>query len=294
MFLVFYDVKSGSTPSGLRIQLVRALKKDGGIQVQRSVWLIPMLSEEALRILMKVKALGGSAIFSEFKPFNPLLKQSIPLNVGVILHGSHRVLSPLLNSLKSVLKREKVNVVVKTSGRYMSEEPKPLPSVVADQLCRSGVDAVVFLTHSNYVENGMYMGFEIYENSSLLRCLNVPFSELLYVRDEAKSILISWVKGTGGFLEGFLSRNMNIDVMNGCPVPQRIEAKDGMLYRKVLGVRPGEKLIVDDVTVAKVVADEVILVAKRGRLIDAIGAVPCEAMKKLRKINIHKALVKTM
>ena len=68
MFLMLYDIEGKKDPHGIRIRLVRSLRKGGAFQLQRSAWLFDGFDEDLLRITNEFRRAGGSVKIMEWLP----------------------------------------------------------------------------------------------------------------------------------------------------------------------------------------------------------------------------------
>ena len=278
MHLVIYDV--GRDPKGVRVRLVRCMRRLGGLQLQRSVWLVPEFSEELSKLLDEIREGGGSVLVTRFRS-EDLAESKF---VGVVVCDDELV--GLLKEVVSAFKSMKVKFAVDRKlkgGRSISS--------VVDRLCRRGANIILLVTRVISFERGMALGAEVYENSIYARVLGVTFLELAEVY--GKRYLISWSARRENLIDE-LAEALKAQVAQGVMLDARIKARDGLVIRKIYGVRPGDEIYVNDVPVAKALTSEVALVCRRKRLIDVIGGVLYKgAAKKLGRMVLEEALVRT-
>jgi len=91
MHLLLYDIEAKKDPHGIRIRLVRALRKSGAYQLHRSAWVINELSDALIGVIKEYRNAGGSVKITEWLPrmigeVSPakvsLLKVTIAVNGG--------------------------------------------------------------------------------------------------------------------------------------------------------------------------------------------------------------------
>ncbi len=275
---MIYDV--GKDPRGVRVRLVRCMRRLGGLQLQRSVWLVPEFSEELFKLLDEIREGGGSVLVSKFRP-EDLAESKF---VGVVICDDEP--GELLEDIVSALKLMGVKFAV---DRKLKSE-RPISSVV-DRLCRRGANIILLITRVSSFERGMALGAEVYENSIYARVLGVTFLELAEVH--GKKYLISWSARRESLIDT-LAEALKAQIAQGVMLDARIKARDGLVIRKIYGVRPGDEIYVNDVPVAKALTSEVALVCRRKRLIDVIGGMLYRgAAKKLGRVVLEEALVRT-
>ncbi|MCX8176274.1 MAG: DUF2117 domain-containing protein [Candidatus Bathyarchaeota archaeon] len=284
MYILAYDINPKNPPHGLRVKLVRALRRNNAIQLQRSLWILPNISKNVLTVVDEVKRNKNLVVFSRFKPIYPF-----PIkHVGIIIPHTHSTLTVLhlLRKIAEILASEGITADVHFSGRGS------LLSATLDEVCMK-VDAVIFIMKSKNVKKGIYHGGIIYEASNFIKLFGIPLFQILYVEKNEKPTLVVWNKDLDNQFCRKLSEKLSLEVVNGFVVPKRVWKRGKLVYRRVLGVIPGEEIIINDVPVAKAEREEVILVAHKGKIVDAVGARPYKSLKDL-KVKLEKALIKSV
>lgn len=284
MYILAYDINPKNPPHGLRIKLVRSLRRNKAIQLQRSLWLLPNISKDVLSVIDEIKRNKNLVVFSKFKPIYPF-----PIkHVGIIIPHTHSTLAVLhlQRKIEEILTSEGITVSV-----YFNERSRLLSDTL-DEVCTK-VDAVIFIMKSKNVKKGVYYGGIIYEASNFAKLLGTPLFQILCVEGDKKLTLVAWVKDLDNQFCRKLSEKLSLEVINGFVIPKRVWRRGKLMYRRVLGVIPGEEIIVNGVPVAKAEREEVILVAYKEKIVDMVGARPYKSFRNL-KVKLEKALIKSV
>lgn len=92
-----------------------------------------------------------------------------------------------------------------------------------------------------------------------------------------------------------LADSLSLDFRLPPPFTGGIERKGGRVYRTIVGVRPGEKILVNGYVVGESLSHDVMLVAKGGRLEEIVGGRKYpRGIQKVGKVDLTKATVKTL
>jgi len=68
MYLILYDIEGKKDPHGIRIRLVRRLKKLEAFQLQKSSWIIEKIDDKLLKLIEEFREAGGSIKILEWLP----------------------------------------------------------------------------------------------------------------------------------------------------------------------------------------------------------------------------------
>ncbi|MGP3666948.1 MAG: DUF2117 domain-containing protein [Candidatus Bathyarchaeota archaeon] len=266
------------------MKLVRSLRRNKAIRLQRSLWLLPNISKDVLSVVDEVKRSKNLVVFSKFKPIYPF-----PIkHVGIIIPHAHSTLTVLhfRRKIEEFLISEGITASVYFNGR------RRLLSATLDEVCTK-VDAVIFIMKSKNVKKGVYHGGIIYEASNFAKLLGTPLFQILCVEGDKKPTLVVWAKDLDNQFCRKLSEKLGLEVINGFVVPKRVWKRGKLVYRRILGVIPGEEIIVNGVPVARAEREEVILIAHKEKIMDILGARPYKNLRNL-KVKLEKALIKSV
>ena len=311
--LLLYDIKPEIDPHGARIRLVRLLKKSNAIPLQRSTWLIQDLTPELLKLIDEIRALGGTVLISEWKPapmsrfreggFRKLDSSHV---VGVVIHGPEIVDMGWAEKIFDFLKGTGARVIAKiggTMGRTAIIDAKlddridiksPMrPSQVIDEFERENVDLIILLNHGKSIETGISLGMEVLEHARLIQLLKVPLIQIERP-GEPDGAIIPWT-GNADDLVRWLASELELGILQPPIITKRVEVREGKIYRTLLGVHPGEKILVNGFVVGESFSTDVTLVAEAGRIIDVIGGqLDRHGTKKIGEVDLTSATVKTL
>lgn len=311
--LLLYDIKPEIDPHGARIRLVRLLRKLNAIQLQRSTWLIQHVTPELLKMINEIRALGGVVVFSEWKPislnrfkgegFRNLDSSYV---VGVVVHGPEIVDTGWAEKILGFLKGTRCEVRAKiggTMGRVAVLDAKlddridvkqPMrPSQVIDEFERENVDLIILLNHGKSIEAGISLGMGILENAKLIQLLKVPLIQIERPGEHDGGI-IPWTGNTDELAQWFASK-LNLNIIQPPIITKCIEVKEGKTYRTLLGVHPGEKILINGNVIGESSSTNVTLIAENGKIIDIMGGkLNRHGLEKLGDVDLTKAIVKTL
>ncbi|MEM2977946.1 MAG: DUF2117 domain-containing protein [Candidatus Hadarchaeales archaeon] len=303
--LLFYDIRPEIDRRGARVRLVRLLRRKGGLPIQRSTWLLPAVDEELLRLLDEIRAEGGAVFLCEWKPI-PLHRVRTSgeiLQAGMVLQGPKPIDEGMADRILHLLEEWGVRTKIRISGamgrvaaldRGWGERGEIgtslLPSQALDELSLENPDLLILLTGCKSLENGFHMGRKIVENARLVRLLRIPLTQ---VEVAGKGAVIHWAGDPS--LSRKLAASLSLDFRLPPPFTGGIERKGGRIYRALVGVRPGEKILVNGYVVGESLSHEVTLVARGGRLEEIVGGKKYpRGIQKVGKVDLTRATVKTL
>lgn len=301
--LLFYDIKPELDKHGARVRLVRLLRRKGGIPLQRSTWLLHKVDGELLRMLEEVREKGGVVFLSEWKPIplSSLRGDGGPRRVGVVIQGPEPLYGGMAGRLLGLLEEWGVRREVRVSGtlgrvaaldlgwREGFETPL-LPSQALEELSRGNPDLLILLTGCKSQETGVYMGKRIAENARLVRLLGIPLTQ---VETAEGGAVIHWSGDPS--LSQKLARGLSLELRFPPPFTGKIERRGGRIYRTLVGVRPGEKILVDGYVVGESLSTHVTLVARGGRLEGILGGRKYpRGIRKVGRVDLARCTVKTL
>ncbi len=303
--LLLYDIKPEFDRRGARVRLVRLLRKKGGVPIQRSTWLLPAVDEELLRLLDEIRMGGGTVFLCEWKPI-PLQRVRASggvLRVGVVLQGPKPIDEGMADRVLRLLEEWGARVRVLISGAMGrvaaldrgwgcggAAGASPLPSRALDELSLENPDLLILLTGCKSLENGLHMGRKIVENARLARLLRVPLTQ---VETAGRGAVIHWAGDPS--LSRKLAGSLSLELRSPPPFTGGIERRGGRVYRSLVGVRPGEKILVNGYVVGESLSHDVTLVARGGRLEEIVGGRKYpRGFQKVGRVDLARANVKTL
>lgn len=309
--LLLYDIKPEVDPHGARIRLVRLLKKSGAIPLQRSTWLVHRVTPELSKIIHEIRALEGTVLLSEWKPiplsrlegFKKLDSSHV---VGLVVHGPEIVDLGWAEKIYDFLRGTGAKIMGKIGGTMgrtavidaklddrINVENPARPSQVVNEFAKENVDLIILLNHGKSIETGISLGMEILEKAKLLQLLKVPLIQIERP-GEPDGAIIPWTENAND-LARWLASKLNLKTIQPPIVTKRVELKEGKTYRTILGVHPGEKILVDGVVIGESLESDVTLVAENGRITDIIGGrLDRHGVEKVGRVDLANTIVKTL
>ncbi|MCP8311388.1 MAG: DUF2117 domain-containing protein [Candidatus Methylarchaceae archaeon HK02M1] len=283
--LLSYDINEKIDPHGLRIRIIRELRRIKAINIQRSIWILPEISEKLRSLLLEAENIGARIIISEYKP-TKLHKELITGLVKPSTFKDHE----FLMKIREAFIKESLILKEKTYGKSIEYR---MPSEAINMLYGEAVDVIILLTDAKSLESAMYVGYEVLDNSLLLRD-STAFTQIAKIEDTNEYMAISWIPIPPKILYIFSSR-LKLDIIKGSsPSQERITVKGGFVYRRIFGISPGEEIYVNGIPVAKADSNTIVIVSRKGRIVDVMGSsLNCDKIKELGKIRLETAIVKS-
>jgi CRISPR/Cas system-associated endoribonuclease Cas2 len=284
-YLVLYDISDKIDRYGLRVRMVRELRRIKGINIQRSTWILPEITEKLKSLMLEAENIGAKVIVNKYEP----IRFYEGFSIGFVKSPSFKD-HDFLRETRKAFPEKDFKLKEKSYGK--SSEYR-MPSEAINALYGEGVDLVVFITNAKNMESAMYMGYEVLNNSYLLSD-STAFVEMVKIEDLNKYVVVSWTR-TPPQISSILSSKLGLDVIKGSSPPQELMTIEGeFAYRRVFGVSPGEEIYIEEIPVAKAKSESIVIVSHRGHIVDMMGAsLYAEKIKGLGKIKLEKAIVKS-
>ncbi|MHC1579646.1 MAG: DUF2117 domain-containing protein [Candidatus Alkanophagales archaeon] len=164
------------------------------------------------------------------------------------------------------------------------------PSEVVRRLHEEGADLIIFANHAKTLESGISLGAEVFRRAGVPRFVQVEFQGRR---------LIPWRAGAAE-LETVLRilKPLGFELAPATPPAGGTTGEDsdltGLEYRRVHGVLPNEKIIVNGVVIGISNSDDVVIVAKGGRIVGLRGGtLIAHNLAKLGRVDLRRAMVKS-
>jgi len=285
-YLIIYDINEKIDPYGLRIRIVRELRRIKAINVQKSTWILPEITEKIRSLLLEAENIGAKVIINKYEP----IRFYEGFFIGFVKSPSFKDYD-FLGKIREAFMEKDFKLKEKSYGR--SSEHR-MPSEAMNALYGEGVDAIIFITNAKNMESAMYMGYEVLNNSSLLSD-SIAFIEMVKIEDLNKYVVISWTQ-TPPQISSTLSSRLGFTIINGSSPPQeRMTVEGEFTYRKVFGVSPGEEIYIGEIPIAKAKSENIVIISHKGHIFDIIGAsLYDEKIKEIGKIKLEMAIVKSL
>ncbi|MDI9644215.1 MAG: DUF2117 domain-containing protein [Candidatus Verstraetearchaeota archaeon] len=286
LFLLIYDIEAIKDPHGIRIRLVRALRKGGAFQIQRSVWLIEEIKSELLRIIDEFRRAGGEVKISEWLPrsIGEVAKDTIRLKKALVaVNGAEPFVSKWHLRLCEVLEKAGYSVEVRPASESAAEEYEVLTgkrvdciskaktiSRVLDEMALDDLDALVILNFGRSSQSGIMFIAQTISNTKVLKNMgNIP---VVHVESPGchDSGVIVWSEA-GRALGKRISEELSVPLIVPSVEVKRVIVNGGREIRQIQYANPGDTIILDGKPVGECISDKVYIVAEGGRIVDIMG-----------------------
>ena len=233
------------------------------------------------------------------------------MRIGVVVHGPYIVDSGYAFSIMQFLKNYgKVHARLGgTMGRTAVHDAhlehlidistKRLPSESIDKFQEEGCDFIFLINSGKSNVTGHAFGYKVFKKSK-----TKPFLIQIERPGESDGSVIPWRKSLRP-LAREIADKMGLKVVtpdrimkeifiNGTDCTEKSSVRGSKIYRKLVGVSPGENIFVNGIVIGKSTQEEVILVSEEGIITEMNGGeIKHHGVEKLGKIDINKAIVKT-
>lgn len=312
MFLMLYDIEGKRDPHGIRIRLVRSLRKGGAFQLQRSAWLFEGFSEDLLRITHEFRRAGGTIKIVEWLPrtLGEVAKREAghARAIAVAILGAEPIVEGWHERLEATLERLGHRVLLKPVGESATAElakrgggrrgslldERKSNSRILDEVSLLDIDGMVLLNSGRSAQSGIIFGAETIANTRVLR--NMTSFPLIQLERPGKTdgILIVWNE-SGKVLGRRVAEELDLAVITPSLEAKRFTREGGREIRQIQFARTGDDIVVNGRKVGVCLTDQVYLIARGGRLIDIMGGklLKREA-KRLSFESLSQVVVKTM
>jgi len=310
MHLLLYDIQAKKDPHGIRIRLVRALRKAGAYQLHRSAWVIDEMNDCLLGIVKEYRSAGGSVKITEWLPrtigeVSPakvsLLKISIAVNGnGPVLEGAHLALKDVLTEMGFMVD---VRPLGESASIALAKENGIRASLIQinksisrtlDEAALSDLDALIILNAGRSVQSGVIFGAQTISNTRMLK--NMVSLPLMQMERFGKpdAALIVWCDAARG-LARRIADELRIPMLTPNLETKAITVQGRKEIRQVHYANMGDTLIVNGRRIGVCLTDQVYVVVEDGKLVDIIGGkISKREARKIRVDSLSSAIVKTI
>jgi hypothetical protein len=314
LFLLLYDIAVEKDPHGIRVRLVRSLRRNGAFQLQRSAWLVERLSEDVLSLADEYRAAGGSIKVSEWLP-RTLSEVSAkgaghlrvvavaPLGGEPISEGWHRRVKKLLEAMGYRTVLEPVGESAWTELRRREKAPSRRQekdsrgksmSRALDEIALKDIDGIVLLNSGRSAQSGMVFGAQTIANTMILKGMtSLPMIQVERAGKDDGMVLIWNESGTP--LGKRIAEEFRLTAIKPSLEAKIVTMEGGREVRQIHYARLGDEVIVNDHRVGVCLSDQVYLIAEGGTLVDIMGGkMRKKEAQRLRFGSISDVTVKTM
>ncbi|MCQ5341280.1 MAG: DUF2117 domain-containing protein [Candidatus Methanomethylicia archaeon] len=298
MYLILYDIEGKKDPHGIRIRLVRRLKKLEAFQLQKSSWIIEKIDDKLLKLIEEFREAGGSIKILEWLP-RSLSEITGKIKKIALVITSVEIISEKWNGKISNLLREKnIKYITipagKEVGKFFLKNVDKSLSRILDEVSLMDIDGIIILNNGRSTESGIIYIAQAISNTKILKNLtNFPLIHIERIGRKDGSIIV-W-NGGNNELVSIIKEMTGLNVIKPSIELMNISKIGSREIRKIHCAMPGDKIIVNDICIGICLSDQVYLIAENGRIIDIMGGkLNKKAANKISFDSLSKVIIKTI
>ncbi len=309
MFLIIYDIEAKRDPHGIRIRLVRALRRSGALQIQRSVWIMESMTHDLLRIVDEFRRAGGKIKVSEWlprclgelAPDNDSMRKASLAVIGAepLAEEWHQEIGRHLEKLgysievKPVSESAIAEYSKRIGKRIDCSEAEKSTSRLLDEVVLDDLDALVILNSGRTSQSGILYVAQTLSNTKVLRGMtSLP---VIQIESPGKpdSAVVVWNE-TGRGLAEDLANELSIPVITPSVEIRKVTVNGSREIRQIQYAEVGDLIIVNGKEVGECLSDKVYVIAEGGRIVDIMGGRLFGKGKKLKIDSLGNSIIKTI
>ncbi|MBC7120310.1 MAG: DUF2117 domain-containing protein [Candidatus Methanosuratus sp.] len=308
MFLIVYDINAKRDPHGIRIRLVRALRRAGALQIQRSVWITESITTDLSRIVDEFRRAGGKVKLSEW----------LPRSLGEVssAEGQMRKLILAVNGAEPLIEKWHVKLGKIFEGIGYTVEVKPVSwsamveyskltgersdclsmekstSRLLDEIVLDDLDALVILNSGRTSQSGIIYVAQTLFNTKVLK--NMTSLPVIQVESLGKpdSAVVVWNDSGRRLAEEM--RELPMPVVTPSTEFRKVTVNGTREIRQIQYAEVGDLIIVNGKKVGECLSDKVYVVAEGGSIVDIMGGRLFRIGRRLKLGSLREAIIKTV
>jgi hypothetical protein len=298
MYLILYDIEGKKDPHGIRIRLVRRLKKLEAFQLQKSSWIIEKIDDKLLKLIEEFREAGGSIKILEWLPRS--LSEIIGKikKIALVITSVEIISEKWYEKISNLLREKNIKYITIPAGRevgkfFLKNVDKSL-SRILDEVSLMDVDGIIILNNGRSTESGIIYIAQAISNTKILKNLtNFPLIHIERIGRKDGSIIV-W-NGGNNELVSIIKEMTGLNVIKPSIELMNISKMGSREIRKIHCAMPGDKIIVNDICIGICLSDQVYLIAENGRIIDIMGGkLNKKAANKISFDSLSKVIIKTI
>lgn len=309
MFLVIYDIGAERDPHGIRIRLVRALRRSGALQIQRSVWIMESMTPDLLRIIDEFRRAGGKVKISEWlprslgevAPTNDHMRKAFLAVIGAepLGEGWHVEISGLLGRIgytvevKPVSESAMVEYSKLIGKRLDCSAAEKSTSRLLDEAVLDDLDALVILNSGRTSQSGIVYVAQTLSNTKVLKGMTSLPVVQIESPGKPDSAVVVWNE-TGRALAEELSDELSMPVIYPSVEIRKITVNGSREIRQIQYAEVGDLIIVNGKEVGECLSDKVYVIAEGGRIVDIMGGRLFGKGKNVKLDSLRNSIIKTI
>ncbi|MCS7098232.1 MAG: DUF2117 domain-containing protein [Candidatus Methanomethyliaceae archaeon] len=301
MYLLLYDIEGRRDPHGIRIRLVRALRKANAFQLQKSSWILEEFDKDLISLIEEFRRAGGCIKIIEWIPrtINEVLGRDEINRVAIAPISIEPLLEKWHEKIALALKENGIESIVVPVGRkirelLLDEECEKRISRVLDEIALMDIDGIIALNCGRSAKSGIVFMSQILSNTKILK--NMMALPLIHVerlgRDDG--VIIAWSSKNKRLID-IIKGVTSLDVIKPTPELKGVLKSEDKEIRKIHYVEPGDKIIANEIYIGKCLSNQVYIVAKDGKIIEILGGkIFKRNIEKLKFNSLSELIIKTM
>lgn len=296
-----YDIEGRKDPHGIRIRLVRALRKANAFQLQKSSWIVEELKGDLISIINEMRKAGGSVKILEWVPraLSELVENYEIQRVAISPTSIEPVLENWHEKMALALKSSGIDSVIVPASKRARElllnynEEKTM-SRMLDEIALMDVDGIIVLNCGRSVKSGIMFMAQILSNTKILK--NLTFLPLIHVERIGREdgLILVWSAENKKLLD-VVKKVTGLEVVKPAPEIKNICKSRDKEIRKVHYVEPGDKIIANGICIGKCLSNQVYIIAREGRIVEILGGKMFRReVKKLKFNSLSDLIIKTI
>ena len=298
MYLILYDIEGKKDPHGIRIRLVRRLKKLEAFQLQKSSWIIEKIDEKLLKLIDEFREAGGSIKILEWMPRN--LSEIIGKikRIALIITSIEIISEKWYEKISNLLREKNIKYITipagKEVGKFFLKNIDKNLSRILDEVSLMDIDGIIILNNGRTIQSGMIYIAQTISNTKILKNLtNFPLIHIERIGKSDGGIII-W-NGEENEIVKILKEATGLSIIKPSIELMNISKLGSREIRKIHCAMPGDKIIVNNICIGICLSDQVYLIAENGKIIDIMGGkLYKKAIKKISFDSLSKVIIKTI
>ncbi|NHV45835.1 MAG: DUF2117 domain-containing protein [Candidatus Verstraetearchaeota archaeon] len=298
MYLILYDVEGKKDPHGIRIRLVRRLKKLEAFQLQKSSWIIEKIDDKLLKLIEEFREAGGSIKILEWLPRSLSEITGKIRKIALVITSVEIISEKWYEKISNLLREKNIKYITIPAGRevgkfFLKNVDKSL-SRILDEVSLMDIDGIIILNNGRSTESGIVYIAQTISNTKILKNLtNFPLIHIERIGRKDGGIIV-W-NGGNNELVSIIKEMTGLNIIKPSIELMNISKMGSREIRKIHCAMPGDKIIVNDICIGICLSDQVYLIAENGRIIDIMGGkLNKKAAKKISFDSLSKVIIKTI
>jgi hypothetical protein len=298
MYLILYDIEGKKDPHGIRIRLVRRLKKLEAFQLQKSSWIIDKIDDKLLKLIEEFREAGGSIKILEWLPRSLSEITGKIRKIALVITSVEIISEKWYEKISNLLREKNIKYITipagKEVGKFFLKNIDKSLSRILDEVSLMDIDGIIILNNGRSTESGIIYIAQVISNTKILKNLtNFPLIHIERIGRKDGGIIV-W-NGENNELINIIKEVTGLSIIKPSIELMNISKIGSREIRKIHCAMPGDKIIVNNICIGICLSDQVYLIAENGKIIDIIGGkLNKKAARKISFDSLSKVIIKTI